>query len=505
MTRSRFIAALLTCLSLHVFALEAQDREALGSNLHPDPMFLLAEAYHASKNFDEYDQATILAFMAESVAPMSTENAQDWAIHSFRLSRAINSGTQINSLITLSEIDPESVVKLLAEYETRRIPVPYQGIQCSLSGPLFSALWARHGLDSLDEINQLAKTLGTNRYYPYNAVGDLLPRIHSRDKASVRRIYSNAMDFFDFDSSSYSDYHMLVDFILNTYNLIPKGELQAHLNSLVNSLLKLVEPKLANPILIKMRLKHRTLEFASERDLLIYRLLPLLRYASEASAESMLRDNMHLASYPVLDLRDDYGYGMVRLGESVDSEDKNRATFDYFLLEEVEEKAEEMEPGEVLTLIDQIITPHIRQRALATILAKDLRSDLAEPKSILLDIQNGLASMKPSIVKLQLQVDLARAYLSRGLFDQGLELLSRALDLGLELYRIDQMENPTKPTNSTLAFDELLEVSSLMGRMVEYQPRNRLEWIRRIHSDVLKSYVLVFFAKGLIEVKGQRL
>ena len=108
--------------------------------------------------------------------------------------------------------------------------------------------------------------------------------------------------------------------------------------------------------------------------------------------------------------------------------------------------------------------------------------------------------MEASPEKLRVQVALAEAYLKSHRAADGRDLIKKALDLGRELFRQDRLTNPVKPLTATIGFDALVKLASLMGSSSE-QPWDSLESIRGVQNDVLRTSLLVFFGKGLLESK----
>ena len=250
---------------------------------------------------------------------------------------------------------------------------------------------------------------------------------------------------------------------------------------------------------IELRTQQETLNFTSEEDFLIYRLLPLIRQLDVKWAATVLKRHENLSTYPTLGIETEYAHGGVEIRDPGTSEARVQQAFDFGRMREAVQTAA-TDPERALSLLERIVTPHLRHIALASIVSRYARVDPAKAAELLGEVEEGLESMETSPDKLRVQVALAEAYLKSERAAAGRGLIRKALDLGRELFRQDRLADPVKPLTATIAFDELVKLASLMGISSE-QSWDSLESIRAVQNDVLRTSLLVFFSKGLLESK----
>ena len=494
------IGVLAVCLS----TVEAQGQEVPDRPPEPVPLQLFEEAYHSAANFSPLDQGMILSFLVGAVRPVSTERAKEWAVELFwkaRNSRTDSGSMQLSALMALSGIDPVLAAELFAQQQAPTEKNATQDIRWTAAGPLFAALWTREGLDSLETIEQLAAGLGSSGQYPYQAMTGVILDVHKQDENRAQQLFSNATGFFRADSRFLENNQLFVDFLLEARAVPAPAILRHAVETVLAEVEKSAEEKRREEagLRIELRTQQETLNFTSEEDILIYRLLPLIRQLDVKWAAAVLKRHENLSTYPTLGIETEYAHGGVEIRDPGTSEARVQQAFDFGRMREAVQTAA-TDPERALSLLERIVTPHLRHIALASIVSRYARVDPAKAAELLGEVEEGLESMETSPDKLRVQVALAEAYLKSERAAAGRGLIRKALDLGRELFRQDRLADPVKPLTATIAFDELVKLASLMGISSE-QSWDSLESIRAVQNDVLRTSLLVFFSKGLLESK----
>ena len=494
------IVVVAVCLS----AAEAQGQEVPDRPPAPSPLQLFEEAYHSAANYSPRDQGMILSLLVGAVRPVSSERTKEWAVELFwkaRNSRTDSGSMELSALMALSGIDPILAAELFAHQQVPTDKNATQDLRCTAAGPLFTALWARQGLDSLETIESLADNLGSSGQYPYQAMTGVILDVHKQDENRAQQLFSNAAGFFRAGSRFPQNNQLFVDFLLDTRAVPAPAILRHAVETVLDAVEKSAEEKKEEATLrLELLTEQDTLNFTSEEEILIYRLLPLIRQLDARWAASVLKRHENLSTYPTLGLEDEYTEGGVEVQDpGSTSEARVQQAFDFGRMREAVQTAA-TDPERALSLLERIVTPHLRHIALASIVSRYTSVDPAKAAELLGEVEDGLESMETSPEKLRVQVALAEAYLKSDRAADGKDLIRKALDLGHELFRQDRLANPIKPLTATVAFDALVKLASLMGISSE-QPWDALESIRRVQNDVLRTSLLVFFGKGLLESK----
>ena len=384
------IFVLAVCLSAaKVHGQEVPDRPAA-----PRPLQLFDEAYDSAANYSPRDQGMILSLLVGAVRPVSTERAKQWAVELFwkaRNSRTDSGSMELSALMALSGIDPVLAAELFAQQQVPTDKSATQDLRCTAAGPLFTALWTRQGLDSLETIERLADGLGSSGQYPYEAMTGVILDAHKQDENRAQQLFSNAAGFFRAGSRFPEDNQLFANFLLDTRAVPAPAILRHAVETLLDAVEKSAEEKKEEAAFrLELRTQQDTLDFTSEEDLLIYRLLPLIRQLDVKWAASVLKRHENLSAYPTLGLKDEYTErGVFVQDPGNTSEARVQQAFDFGRMREAVQTAA-TDPERALSLLERIVTPHLRHIALASIVSRYAREDLAKAAELLGEVEDGL-------------------------------------------------------------------------------------------------------------------
>lgn len=479
----------------------------------PSPLDLLTQAYSASSHFAPEDRAAILLTAVHRAQPLSKEYARRWSTELFWLAKQTTgddrAAMEKNAIVELSAIDPEMAAELFMQQDT---PVMVDGSEDTrpyAAEVLFPALWSGSGVRSIQTITHLADWTGSTGQYPYLAMSDIIARVSRKEPRLAQELYLSAVQAFRQDAGFASTNSLFVDFILKT-RMVPTADLLG--TAVASAVSKLQESdtdkgaeggKTGPVFRIEIEINQRTLTFASQSEALLFRLLPLIKHVNPNLARSILDKRDKLRSYGDVPQDAEYTIHAVRADTSdAPSGTAIQEALDRSRLREIIELAK-TNPDAAASNVNRLSSPSVRDLALASILPQVTDANLKEAASIISELESKLKSMKPSAVKLRLEVRLATAYLQLRRTADARMAVTRAFDLGQELFAQDRLAHPGAKVYTVIGFDDLIELTETIASKGA-EPWNFLQSIRLVSDEVLRSELLVFFAGGLVESQANQ-
>lgn len=95
-------------------------------------------------------------------------------------------------------------------------------------------------------------------------------------------------------------------------------------------------------------------------------------------------------------------------------------------------------------------------------------------------LEKRVDSMKASPAKVAIEVKLADALFALNLESEAMTMSQKAMDLGLEIFRLDRLSHPGKVAFAADAFDSLLDLADILGRRVD--PATAAQQIREVRD-----------------------
>jgi len=156
------------------------------------------------------------------------------------------------------------------------------------------------------------------------------------------------------------------------------------------------------------------------------------------------------------------------------------------------------DPKAAAQLAQQITDPGLRSTALVSSAPAFAEVDATQAEAWVSGARKQLDTMPADIYKLQLMIALSKFSIAKGNRDDARQEISRAYDLGEELFQEDMESNPGKLSDTGQGYDELVDLTAAASRE-PWLAAETLDHVRHIRNDVLRAHLLVEEAKGMIE------
>jgi len=447
----------------------------------------------------------VLTLLVGADGSVSRERAVDWATELFNVASltGLPASTQEGALIALARLDTDRAVQLF-----RRQVLPPEGAsedaRTYAALALFPSLWARDGKDSILTIEDLAAWLGSTGEYPYRAVGTVIPELAKVDQLLGRKLFFEAIRYFGIERKFPGSNRAYVDFLVSVSGMPHDEVFRSAVAKAVEAIEKSNPPPGQKAIQMEVRTAKGTEVFFSEREYLLYKLLPLIQELDAKWYERVVESKPALRgrSAPSGNNSTQFENGAIlRADEPALSPMRVREALDSGLIARAVEVSR-TDPKAAFSIASAILTPHMRDIALASILPRYSDVDRDQSAGTLKELQKRADSMQASPAKLALEVKLTDALFALNLESEAIALSQKAMDLGLEMFSLDRISHPGKLPFGTQGFDSLLDLAGILGRRLGSAEAE--QQIRQVRVDALKACMLAVFARGLGDAEQVR-
>jgi hypothetical protein len=273
----------------------------------PKAATVLEDAYQLSANLNHPDdRAAVLTLLVGAAASVPPERAADWAVDLFNVAKftGFPDSAQESAMTTLAKVDTERAVQLFRE----QVVPPEDANEDSrifATVVLFQALWAQKGKDSILTIENLAAWLGSTGEYPYSAVGTVIPELAKTDPLLSRSFFLEAVRHFGIERKFPDSNRAYVDFLVSLRGLPHDDVFRSSVAKAVDAIENSSPSSGQKSIQIKIQTTKSTQLFYSEKEYLLYKLLPVIREMDPKWYGRILESNPSLRGRP--DLPDDEG------------------------------------------------------------------------------------------------------------------------------------------------------------------------------------------------------
>lgn len=461
------------------------------------PHQLFDEAYRASTQLESQDRATILSLLIRAVRPVSPDRCKKWSVELFRLGPALSTdergAIQETALVQLSAVDPHLAARMFTLQEPPASTPNSEDNRVYAAVALFSALWARDGARSLRTIERLSQWQGATGAYPYPAMVPVILAVNKTDRFRAQQLFLDAVRAFSPDAPFADVKYQYVDFLRATRDVPSPGILRETLNAAVAAIEKTGTNK--DQIHVELRAGEKTVGISSEAESLLLQLLPLVKDSDRTLYERLVAKHEGFARNEEI-VKGKYTSGGVVLQGGRTPGPLVQEALDQSRANEAIQTAQN-DPSRAMSSARNIATPHIRAITIASILPWYAEVDALASKNWINDLTKQVEQMGASPAKLRLEVALTNALFATSRSDEAQAMASKAMDLGVELFKQDRLANPGKRAYTTVGFDELIHLSETLGKNLH--SLGSLDMVQQVRDEVLRAAMLVTFGKGLAD------
>ena len=467
----------------------------------PSPQSLFEEAYSLAANLPAEERADLLLELADASV---LRPARSVALAEELLDLATTKLTpgpyraamQKNALMTISRADPIRAAQLYMMQDSPARPLPREDVRSFGARLLFSRLWDKLGERSLEDIKQIAVWLGETGQYPYVAVAMILPKVAEKDAQEASELFVQAVSFFARDPGFAVTNQDFVDFLLRTWKIAGPGLARSAIESALSAIGKAADSG-APTQAIEVTVPGGSFRLDAQSDLLVYRLLPVIRELDPRWAESVVKEHSALRAAPQLEAG-----APVRAAAAMATESKvqpvaMRNALDQHRLMQLPDLAKS-DPDAALRSLLMIADQARRSVGMASLLPAFERSDPKRATAWRRELEEQLGQMKTGAPKLQLMAALARSLYESGRVEEAESLVRKAMSLGSEVIALDLEANPGKMLYAAEGFDDLSQLVTLAAERSP-KPFDILQAVRNMEHDLLRARMLVCAAKGFLE------
>jgi hypothetical protein len=458
---------------------------------------LLDEAYRAAEQTNTDDRAIVLLSITQATRNIDPRRHRQWSNELFRFARYEMNGDvrramQKNAIVELAAVDPDAASRL---YKQQELPSSdreqFEDARPYAAGPLFEALWSRHGKRAVPVIRQLAAWTGETGQYPYEAVGTLLVDVSNHDARGANELLADATEAYSGDAG-YADRNAAFVSLLRQAHGHVRHDTENRAVSLAIDHIQRSEEK--RKVLLQAHTKDRTL-LSIQRKLHSWR--PCYRWLARQIQVWRIQLRNQVRIWPrFLPLQTSAPFDLTAvLQQSGDAGALTTASDEAKL--RLASQLMTQDGTRALSVAREIQTPELRSLAIATVVPYASLSKQDE-QEYLSQLEKQVKSMEPSIAKVRLEIALAQILLRRKKIEEATTAISKAFDLAAELFAEDQLTHPGKTFEFLTGADELVKIATIWGQNAP-NLADELARIRQVPDDLLRAELLTFFAKGLIQ------
>lgn len=268
---------------------------------------LIARAELLSRGFSAGERVHALMGCAAADAVEDRTEAVDWFLEAFHLAKLQlppshnRAADEEGVVMMLSGVDLPEALRLFSQQD---LPSDWEkpdelseDLRASASVPVFHALIAAKGLQSVPMIESMAQSLGGSGQYPYDAISQAVGILGAKDVSAAQLLLGQAIAFGAHDPGYSSTPRAYI-------RLLQQSQAYATPPLMVEGLstaLRLIQwDREHRPTEVAMQVKtpHGAAQFHSMDDYLVFALLPLLQKYDPERVESIRQQNPFLATLP---------------------------------------------------------------------------------------------------------------------------------------------------------------------------------------------------------------
>lgn len=476
-----------------------------------DPISLLDESYQLSRSFGTEERAIILTEEAQAAAPVNPERANRWALEAFELSHQVPKGAnrapiQKNALRALAVNDPN---RALALYRQQDLPAesvkpgePMGEDPRSLGqGTVFQPVWRHWGYPYLQKLEDLASYLASTGQYPYAAMAEIAVDIGAKHPSEARKIISEASAGFMRDPGFLSTNQEFVRFIVATHHLASVPEIRRELDEAVRAIEKPENMLGRAKWLITVTTPAGTATFNSQREALLYRLLPLLRIYLPREGRKILSQYPSLRAAPIVDVDTPIESAGAISIEGIAANPRMRRVLEESRLFHAQELARS-NPQQALRMAEQITDPDLKAIALVGLAPEFSSTDAHRAQAWLETGKEALLKTADQKLKLRLATALSSAYLEEHDPGKADGFIEQAFHLGVSLFTTSFKNHPQQFPYLATGYDELVAVTELTCKLTQTEAALLIAKIHQVPNPHLRAALLITAARGLAQRQG---
>jgi hypothetical protein len=470
-------------------------------------LLLLNEAVQLSRSFSISERAEVLIDAGDVAARIDAQSANTWSTGAFALSKDMPLGqsraaTQKNALRTLALNAPDEALVL---YRKQDLPSKWgkpsemSEDPRALSDPsVLTAIWKSKGEQYIRQLISLADYLGKTGQYPYRAMGEVATDAARSNPRAAKTILAGALHAFRRDPGFKTTNNQFVLFILRTHTIASPRILKKEVESAVDAI---EHPRTQNQAHATYHFTVTTslgnAQFDSEREYLLFRLMPLARDFAPRLAARLRATYSSFQHAPTINADTPVQVAGAVSIDGTASPARMQIAVDKSLVFRVSQLAQG-EPDQALRLTNQIADPALR--TLALVLLAPAEKDEQQAKQWMLNGNEALSTMGDNVLKLRLMTAIIKSDLSMGETKSARIMLPTAFALGQRMYSADQQQHPDKPAYLTDGADSLAEIAYAAG-LINGETAEAL--IRHVPDDILRARLLISTARALAGMKNR--
>ncbi len=472
-------------------------------------MRLLHEAEQISRHFTPEERADLLLDLSRTINVVEKKESEQWSLEIFNLATTVirpgpyRLAMQKNALTTLALVDADKAAKLYVQQDSppKGENLPLEDVRSFGARTLFPQLWKNGGMSSLPEIETVAAYLGATGQYPYVAMAAVVPKVAEQDPDKAATLFGDATNYLSRDPGFASTNRDFINFILQTYQSVSSASL---IRQAINAALESIDNAELDKRYSKqfeVKTSKGVFRVSSEREVLAYRLLPVVRQIDSKWAESLKERYTALQNLPQLASDDKVTISATISDQQRPDPVATRRAMDQHKLFQVEQLAN-TDPNGAMDLANSINDLTLKNVALATVAGAFFSKDPKEAQALLGDATESLEKMPPDVNKLRLLVKISKARFMAGDQRGADAYADRGLDLGEELFSQDMRSNPGKMAYSAAGFDEIAELLHVLAQYDSSSERV-VRRVRQIRNETLKARALGVIAQGLLDSQAK--
>jgi len=466
---------------------------------------MLNQAVKLSGSFSASERVDSLTDAAEIASQVDPNTARTWAEEAFALTKNIAMGQfraamQKNALRILALNAPDEALTL---YRKQDLPSnwgkPSEMLEDprALSDPsVLTVIWKSKGEEYIRQLISLATFLGKTGQYPYRNMGQIAIDAARNNPRATKTILAAALHAFRRDPGFKSTNNQFVLFILRTHSVANPGILKKEVQAAVDAIEHPRTPAHAT-YHFRVTTPLGSAEFDSEREYLLFRLMPLAIESAPQLAARLRTSYSSLRHAPTINADAPVGVAGAVSMDGTASPARMQIAVDRASVFRASQLAQG-EPDEALKVANQIADPALR--TLALVLLAPAEKDKPQAEQWMLSGNEALNTMKDDLLKLQLMTAIIKSDLSMGETDSARIMLPTAFALGQRIYAADHQRYPEKAAYETDGADSLAEIAYAAG-LANGETSEAL--IQHIPDDILRARLLISTARALAGMKNR--
>ena len=474
----------------------------------PDAISLLDEAYELSCSFGTEERAMTLTDEAQAAARVSPERANRWSVEAFELSQQLPKGgnrapIQKNALRALAVNDPDRALALYREQdlpaESAKPGEPMGEDPRSLGeGTVFQPVLRHWGYPYVQKLEDLANYLASTGQYPYAAMAEIASDIGAKHPSEARKIISDASAGFLRDPGFLSTNEQFVQFIVATHRVASAPQIRREIQEAVPAIEKPENVFSRAKWLITVTTPAGTTTFNSEREVLLYRLLPLLRTYLPREARKIATQYPSLRAAPVVNVDASIESAGAISMQGTSDNPRMRRVLDESRLFHARELARS-NPQQALRMAEQITDPGLKPIALVVLAPYFSSTDADRARAWMQSGKQAFSKAVDGKLKLRLATALASAYLEEHDPGQAEGFIEQAFHLGVSLFTASTKTNPQQFPYMARGYDELVHLTEITCKLDPDEAGFLVGKTQQVPNPHLRAALLIAAAEGLGE------